>query len=301
MKTVLAIGAAFVLLGQASPRFRSGVDVVRVDALVTDAGRAVTGLTAANFELRDNGIVQEIDSVTIDEVPVSMLLVLDTSNSVEGETLQRLKEAANAAIDALTDEDRAAILTFASAVTLHAGWTAPSPSLRGAIREVRAGGATSLYDALCAALTLRDDVPGRRPFVVLFSDGGDNSSWLPARAVLERARSSDAVVYVVTRRPPRRDARLEYRSGVTLWPPDRAAIPREPTVVELANLTGGHTFVAERADRLRDAFANVVLQVRSRYLIAYRPGGVESTGWHRIDLRLKDRSGTITARRGYVR
>jgi VWFA-related protein len=301
VKTVLAVLAASVLLGQAPERFRSGVDVVRVDALVTDLGRAVPGLTAANFELRDNAIVQEIDSVTIDEVPVSMLLVLDTSNSVEGETLHRLKEAAIAAIDALTGADRAAILTFASAVTLRAGWTAPSASLRDAIREVRPGGATSLYDALSAALTLRDDEPGRRPFVVVFSDGGDNSSWLPARAVLERARASDAVVYVVTRRPPRRDARLEYRSGVDLWPPDRAPTPREPTVVELATLTGGHMFVAERADRLRDAFATVVLQFRSRYLITYRPRGVDATGWHRIELRLKGRSGTITARRGYVR
>jgi Ca-activated chloride channel family protein len=302
MKGLVAAIALSIAIGQ-TPRspFRSGVDVVRVDALVTSDGRTIAGLTAADFELRDNGVPQEIDSVTIDDVPVSMLLALDTSNSVEGETLHRLKEAAIAAVDALGPDDRAAVLTFSNVVTLRAVWSTPAPAMREAIAAAPAGGTTSLYDALHAALAFRDDLPGRRPFVVLFSDGGDSSSWLPARAILERARRTDAVVYIVTLRPPRRDTRLEYRSGIELWPSETGATAGPPPMVELATLTGGSTFVAERPAKLRDAFSSAVAQFRNRYLISYRPRGVETAGWHAINLKLKGRSGTVTARRGYAK
>ena len=301
---LLAVLALLPVLapGQSSSqRFRSGVDVVTVDALVTRDGRALTGLTAADFELRDNGVVQEIDSVNVDDAPVSMLLALDTSNSVEGPTLGHLKQAAAAAIDALTTTDRAAVMTFADTVSLRSDWGTPSAAARGAIAQADAGGSTSLYDAGYAALTFADTLPGRRSYVVLFSDGGDTSSWLPARAFVERARRSDAVVFVVTRRAPRPDVRLEYRGGIDPWTLQSNAQAEGPAVTEVAAITGGHVFVVRRADGLRETFAGIVSQFRSRYLLRYRPRGVESGGWHTIGLRLMQGTAAITARRGYVR
>jgi VWFA-related protein len=285
----------------AAQRFRSGVDVVTVDALVTEGGRAVTGLKPEDFRLRDNGVLQEIDSVTVDEAPISMLLALDTSNSVEGPTLDHLKQAAVTAVDALSANDRAAVMTFADAVTLRADWSAATAATRTAIASAEAGGSTSLYDAGYAALTLQDSLPGRRSYVLLFSDGGDTSSWLPASAVLERARRSDAVVYVVTRRAPRPDVRLEYRSGIELWTEAARRPSDSPAMIELAAITGGHVFVVQRADDLRAAFAAVVSQFRSRYLLTYRPRGVESAGWHPIDVKLASGRATVTARRGYAK
>ena len=302
MKMALTLITLVVAVGQpGAQRFRSGVEVVTVDALITREDRPVSGLQAGDFELRDNGVPQHIDSVTVDDAPVSMLLALDTSSSVEGPTLHHLKQAAIAAVDSLTPDDRAAILTFAESVNLRSDWAAVSAGTRLAITEAAAGGATSLYDAAYAALTLKDAVPGRRFVVLLFSDGGDTSSWLPARALLERARRSDAVVYVVTRRPPRRDVRLEYRSGIELWTQAAASPAGTPAMVELANLTGGHVFIAQRADQLRATFSAVVTQFRSRYLLTYRPRGVDLAAWHTIELRLKRGKATINARRGYAR
>jgi VWFA-related protein len=298
---IFAVMTALLVPQGQPPRFRSGIDLVTVDVLVTDGTRAVTGLTADDFELRDSGVVQTIDSVSVDTVPVSMLLALDTSNSVEGPTLEHLKDAASAAVSTLAKDDRAAVLTFAEAVTLRAPWGTPSAAMHEAIARATAGGSTSLYDAAYTALTLRDDQPGRRPLVVLFSDGGDTSSWLSSRAVLERARRSDAVVYLVALRQPRLDTRLEYRSGVELWSGDGGFPLATPPVVELATMTGGRIVIADRPDRLRDAFAAAVTQFRSRYLLTYRPQGVDATGWHPIDVRLKSRRGTVTARRGYSR
>jgi VWFA-related protein len=303
VRGALALLAALSLAaGQAAAqRFRSGVDVVSVDALVTQGGRAVTGLQAEDFRLRDNGVLQEIDSVVVDEAPISMLLALDTSNSVEGPTLGHLKQAAVAAVDALSPSDRAAVMTFSELLTLRADWSAATAATRTAIATAESGGSTSLYDAGYAALTLQDSLPGRRSYILLFSDGGDTSSWLPASALLERARRSDAVVYVVTRRSPRPDVRLEYRSGIELWTPAASAPNERPAMMELAAATGGHVFVVQRADELRAAFAAVVSQFRSRYLLTYRPRGVDSSGWHRIDLELTRGRATVTARRGYAK
>ena len=296
-----AVALSLALAQSTAPQFRSGVDVVTVDALVTHQGRAVIGLTASDFELRDNGIAQEIDTISVDDAPLSMLLALDTSNSVEGPTIRHLKEAAIAAVDSLTKDDRAAILTFAEAVTIRADWNYPSAATRNALAAANSRGSTSLYDAAFAALTLKDDIPGRRSFVILFSDGSDTSSWLPARALLERARRSEAVVYVVTRRPPRPDVRLEYRSGIELWPTHNSSQAGNPVIAEMANVTGGHVFVAERAEDLRATFSAIVTQFRTRYLLTYSPRGVDAAGWHAIDLRLKRGKATVKARRGYSR
>ena len=108
------------------------------------------------------------------------------------------------------------------------------------------------------------------------------------------------MVYVVTRRAPRPDVRLEYRSGIELWTAPRPPSDR-PAMIDLAAITGGHVFVVERADELRAAFAAVVSQFRSRYLLAYRPQGVENAGWHSIDLKLTSGRATVTARRGFAK
>lgn len=79
--------AAMVIAGQA--RFRSGTDAVLVDVEVTSGGRPVAGLTAADFELTDSGVVQQVNVMSFADVPVSLLLVLDTSSSVDGERLAR--------------------------------------------------------------------------------------------------------------------------------------------------------------------------------------------------------------------
>jgi hypothetical protein len=72
-------------------------------------------------------------------------------------------------------------------------------------------------------------------------------------------------------------------------------------MVDLADITGGHVFVVQRADELRGVFAGIVSQFRNRYLLRYRPRGVDGGGWHAIALRLTSGPAAITARRGYAR
>jgi Ca-activated chloride channel family protein len=285
----------------ADQKFRATVDAVRVDALVVRNNIPIAGLTASDFELLDNGVVQQIDSVAVGDVPVSILVVLDTSQSVAGDTLERLIGAADAALGTLEPGDRAALITFSNEVRLRAAWSEDVAVARRALRDVVAGGGTSLFDAALASLELRDEAPGHRRLLLLFSDGADTASWLPEAAAIKKAERTDVVVYsVVLGNSPWRPSTLMYRSGVRLFDTPQTPWEGDSFAREMAEATGGQMFQARSTGDLREAFVRIVNEFRTRYLLTYTPRGVDTTGWHQISVRVKS-GGTVTARRGYYR
>ena len=297
-----AIALAVSSIQEQAPQFRSGVDAVRVDVLVMDGRRPVTGLTADDFELRDSGVAQTVEAVAIADVPISLMVALDVSQSVKGDTLNQLKKGVDAALAALEPWDRTALLTFASDVRLRHDWTVDADTVRLSVSELRAAGGTSLWDATFTALTLHDPTPTVRSLVLVFSDGEDTSSWLPSGSVVDKARRTDAVVYSVEMaavRDPNRG--LYYRSGIELAQSDRAAWVAGPFLQELADATGGDTFRTTNAGDLRSAFTRILTEFRTRYLLRYSPQGVERAGWHPIEVKLNSKKGKVTARRGYLR
>src|SRR5262245_16642344 len=99
-----------VLLTLAIPptqSFSSRTLGVRVDVLVTERGKPVPGLTAADFELRDNGVSQTIEVAESSDVPVNAVLALDVSDSTAGRRLADLTAASRRLLDGLTPRDRA--------------------------------------------------------------------------------------------------------------------------------------------------------------------------------------------------
>jgi VWFA-related protein len=305
MKTFTTLIAIAVGTGTLwAQTFRVAVEAVRVDVLVTDANHPVGGLTAADFELFDSGVLQHIDSLGVEDVPLSVMFVLDTSFSMSGSPLQHLKEAASAVIDLLAPRDRAAVLTFSESVILRAAWTDDHRVLKRALATAGAFGATSLHDAAYAAITARDTVPAR-PLVLIFSDGNDTSSWLPGQSVLDAAGRSEAVIYgvgLVTTTLVRPGFRMDFSSGLQ---------PARPSIVgtalfnaflpTLAAESGGKYLDADQSEKLRDTFVRIVQEFRSRYLLSYTAQGVNASGWHPIEVKLKNKRGKITARRGYLR
>jgi Ca-activated chloride channel homolog len=233
-------------------------------------------------------------------LPVSMMLALDTSYSVRGAALDDLKEAATAALGSLDARDRVALVTFSAEIAVRAGWTADMQLVARAIKSTTAGGGTALWDAAYAAITLRDDLPDRRSLVLMFSDGDDTASWLPQSVVLDRAKRTDAVVYGITigeNKAP--STALLYRSGIELMKDD-GRLP-DPLLPQLADITGGQSFQAANTGRLAGAFTRIVREFRTRYLLTYTPRDVSASGWHTLDVKLKNRRGQVRARRGYLR
>lgn len=296
--------AALCTLLLPAQTFRSGVEGVNVDVLVFEGNRPVSGLGVADFELRDSGVVQKIDSVAFEDVPLNVMLALDVSDSVAGVPLEHLKEAALAAVQLLRPVDQAALLTFADHVKLRADWTADRSRLAGAVIGATAGGATALYDAAYSALTLRAPQPGRT-LALVFSDGEDTASWLAGASALEIARRNDAVVYALELRAEHRWSpgyRIDFHSGVQSGV---ANVPKsllmERFLSALASETGGQRLNVARSEQLRDRFVQIIAEFRTRYLVTYSPSGVERGGWHPLEVTLKGRKGRVIARRGYLR
>ena len=302
MKTLLIVALALVctLPGQ---RFRTGVDAVRVDVLVTQGRRPVTGLTAADFEVKDRGVLQAVEAVTVADIPIDMIVSLDTSASVAGEMLEQLKSGVSSALTTLGPKDRAALLTFSSEVRLVQDWSGDVKTLDGSVKALTAGGGTSLWDSVFTALTLLEPNPDVRRLCMVFSDGDDTSSWLPRAAVLEKARRSDAVIYSVETRNEAPGARrvLNYRSGITLSKSGGETGNEAPFLEDLADSTGGAVLNANRSGQLRNVFKEIVTEFRTRYVLTYQPKGVEGPGWHPIEVKLRGKSGSVRARRGYNR
>jgi Mg-chelatase subunit ChlD len=164
--------------------FRSGVDVVRLDVSVVRNGVPVRGLTAADFVVTDEGVQQVVDSIVVDQLPLSVQLVLDTSGSVSGDRLTQLISAADGLVAALRPGEWAGLLTFSHRLRPLAPITEDLASVRGALAAITGDGRTALRDAVQFALAA-DHAAGARPMMLVFTDGVDNSSWLSDEEVLE--------------------------------------------------------------------------------------------------------------------
>ncbi len=278
---IAALGLAAGLAGTAlalaqAPTFSTRVDAVRVDALVTNRGRPVLGLTKDDFELLDNGVAQRIEWVDVGDLPVNVVLVLDTSDSVTGPLLAHLRTAGEAVLDALRPGDQVAVLGFSHLVAV-GGLTNDLARAREALTEPGTPGQTALVDAVLAALLVAASDAGRG-LVMVFSDGLDTASWLEPATVLDAAQRGQAVVYAVATKRAGRDTFLR----------------------DVTADTGGALWSVESTDDLARHFVAIVEEFRHRYLLAYTPQGVSSEGWHRLTLRVKGRRATVHARPGYL-
>lgn len=284
-----ASAAAAVAIAAEQRTFRSAVDLVRVDALVTDGRHAITGLTAADFELRDNGVPQKIDSVSLESLPLSVTFVLDTSGSVGGMKLAHLEDAVELVLDRLHDEDLASLITFSHRVHLAKPLTANRSAIRDAVHASSSGGATALRDAVYAGLALNAGEHAR-PLLIAFSDGLDNASWLTDAVVQHAAERSNAVVYGVAVAERIVNRQAAYARGQTAF------------LDAIAAATGGRVIRADTTDRVAAAFGDVLDEFRTRYFLTYYPaGGAATPGWHAIAVTVKGRRATVTARPGYQR
>jgi VWFA-related protein len=266
-----------ILASQKPHAFSSSTLGVRVDVLVTDGRNPVGGLTAADFELRDNGVVQAIDVVDTSDIPVNAVLALDTSASTKGQRQADLVAASDALLDLLKPIDRAALTTFSHAVSPRIALTSDLAAVRSELRAIEPDGETAVMDGAYVALTATLAQTGRS-LVVVCTDGYDTSSWLKPEEVLESAKRSNAVIYAVTAAEARRRSPLK----------------------ELADATGGQMLEVVSGKDLSGAFQKILKDFRSRYILAYSPQGVPTEGFHRLEVRMKRRGLTAKARPGYI-
>jgi len=300
---VPALAVAVPLLLQQHPAFRSGVDVVRVDVSVTHGGAPVQELRAENFQLTDNGVAQKVESVSLESVPLSVMLVHDTSGSVAGEELAHLIEAGQQLVRALRPDDHAGLITFSERVLVNVPMTSDHASVDRALAGLEGLGATSMNDAIHVAMSLRStDVS--RTVIIVFSDGNDNLSWESAASLVEEAKKVAVVIHAIELRvgkspigPGAPFVRTEQTISPALLSQD--FVNGTPVLQALTLQAGGRVWSAKSPRDLKPLFTQALEEMRARYLLTYSPNDPPKEGYHTLKVTLKNARGDVTARPGY--
>lgn len=274
--------AASLEASQAPPVIETSVEMVSVDVSVLRDGRALTGLGAADFEVRDDGERRETELAATGELPLHVLLTMDVSASVAGSQLSRLQRAAKALLDELRPIDRAGMLSFSQELRLLAGTESSPRAASALLMRLTPGGGTALRDAAWAALQLAERVRGRC-LVLLFSDAEDSASWLTGEAALAAARESNAVLHVIH----------TPAQGGGAHPAGAEFLAR------LAESTGGRLWSVASDDDPIPAVKRALAEMRSRYVLRFERPRSARVGWHRLEVRLKQAKAEVRARRGY--
>jgi len=266
--------------------------VNRVDMLftVTDKkGRFITDLGKDDFAVFENRRPQTIQEFTAEsDLPLRIAILIDTSNSIR----DRFKFEQQAAVDFINSvirrgQDRAMLVSFDSSAELVADLIDDPDKLAAAIRSLRPGGGTALYDALYYACRdkLQLDKPRYRfrRAVIIVSDGDDNQSRVSRDQALEMAQKADAVIYCIS-------------TNIT-----RIESDGDKILKYLALETGGQSFFPFKAEDLAQSFENIANELRHQYAIFYRPEPFHTDGlYHTVDLRVKNRHDVVVrARKGY--
>lgn len=278
--------------GQGPPTLTVDVDRVAVPFTVTDRdGRLRTDLEESDFRIYEDGRPQQIASFDAQtELPLTLVLLMDTSNSVRLK-LDFEKEAATEFFHSVIERrrDQGMLVTFDSSVQVIQDFTDSPEELSEALRDLRVGGSSAMYDAIYLAITQKvTHQPGEsRRILVVISDGDDNDSRTTLEEIRDIAQKNDVLIYAVSTNPSSDfDARRQRRGDSLLE--------------ELADETGGRAFYPYDVEELVQTLEAIVEELRSQYYITYQSSNPARDGSYReIEVRTVDLGYTVTARKGY--
>ena len=294
------VAAMSIAEAQQPPAFKARTDAVAVNVSVTRGRTPVSGLTAADFEIRDRGVLQQIDEVLLDNTPVDVTLVVTGFRENLRDEHDTGLETARAVRSRITAQDRLRLVVVNDRI--RGGLVPPDFQLPGrdAIRQSIPG--VSVVDGLFYALAWPVE-PGRRHLVLAFTDGWDQWSTVPADQLPKLAGHSDAVLHIALWASPigRADQASIAGTGAAGFSSTslqtRVWEASYRQVISAAERTGG-TFRPAGSGRI--ALEEILEDFRTSYVLRYSPKGVEAAGWHDIDVKVtKPGSYTIRARKGY--
>lgn len=284
------------------PTFTASVTLVRVDAEVLADGRLVEGLTAADFEVLDEGRPQPVRTVARELEPLDIVLLFDISGSMQW-VAQKVAEGAERALAALREGDRAAVMTFHTWQELVEPLTGEIPHVVEAVRlkvlRSRFGGGTYLTAAAGEAVkVLAGAEGGRRRAVIALTDNRGAPSRREDRILREYWEADALLCGIITLQDPRQLAAWNSR---IIGP--QPAVP-EQGLAGLIQQTGGSMVTT---DEPAGALEEMVLRLRSRYTLYYAmPAGAVAGRARKVHVRLRGEAAAkypnavIRARGGYV-
>jgi VWFA-related protein len=286
------------------PVFRGTSDAVRVFVTVTDRdGRQITTLQQSDFEIRDEGKAQPITLFDNTPQPVRLIVLLDVSGSMEG-NLPLLRAAAEQLFARLGPNDVARVGTFGREVVISPTFTRDLNELRRALpRAIEPDAPTPLWRAVDEAMNKFEGDGEGRPVILVLSDGKDSGptgfgqKFVSQAEVIDRARNQDVMVYGIGMRS--RMARRAPVGPIDIQAAMIADLP-DPGLGLVAEQTGGGYLEIRPTQDLGEAFARVVDELHSQYLIGFAPPKRDGKV-HDIEVRVVSQRGLKPrARKNYV-
>lgn len=286
--SVLAAAALAVPLAAGGQKIKVSTESVPVYVTVTDADRRlVSDLILEDFEVLDNGKVQNLTVFENKPVPITAVVMIDTSGSMTT-ALDMVKEGAEQFLLRLLPEDRAQVGEFSDKIKFHPGsFIDDRDRLVYLLKhELDFGYPTRLYDAVDESLERLEAADGRK-VVLVFTDGDDTSSKVGVGKVMDRARDKDVMVYAIGLVNEYFDGQQRRKSQ-----PDRG-------LKKLAEDTGGGYFELKKTADLGQTFTRVAQELHSQYVLGFSPEAVDGRV-HKLEVRVKKGGMNVRARKSYV-
>lgn len=289
---ILGISNAAAQVPTATPPPDDGGQIktfeVRLPVTVTKKKELITGLQRGDFAVFEDGVQQEVTFFTDEKnnPPVFVGVLMDTSPSTAGK-MRFSKEAAKNFIYTVTRlrKDKAAFMTFDHEVTLRQDFTDKLDLLDGAVEKVKkTGSQTALYDAVWqfSDEKLRN-VPGRR-VIVLITDGDDTFSRAELKDAIDIAQRTETTIFGISTKAGFLGSVPGVEAGTVKDKGDKY-------LEQLCEATGGEAFFTGDMLALEKAFTKISQELRSQYMITYRPANQNYDGRERkVEVRLTNAS-----------
>jgi Ca-activated chloride channel family protein len=268
-----AVAAESLAMGVEPARGDGKPQRIAVVATVTDgAHRVVSGLTPADFVVREDGHPRPLSGFDPSRRPLSVTVMVARSDSL-WLAPKGVRAAAARFLTDLLPGDEARVCGFTGDIVCSPRFTRDHDALAQEVDRLKTGFGTRLYDAVSSTLdAMRLTPPGRRRLIVIFSDGEDNGSRLMFHDVIERAREDDVMVYGIGLQ-----TRIDDGDDIVPSRPDR-------TIRPLAAETGGGYYEPAKSQDLVSIVARIEEELRHQYVLTFAPVS-DAAGSHRIEVR----------------
>jgi len=251
------------------------VDLVNILASVTDReSRPIPNLPVGAFEVYDDGVKQKIDIFEAEtHLPLDLALMIDASMSTKMDFSLQREAAARFIQKIVRPADTLSVFSFDDKVKPLTAFSSNVPQLQQAVRNIRVGAGTAMYDAVYLGSTeLAKQKPDRRRVLVLVTDAGESTSRSSYETARDQAIRSGAMLYTVCLRP------MKSESGRNT--------AGEHALQSITDMTGGGMFFPDHASQLDAIFSQIDRELRTQYRIAYYPERKPGGAIRKIELRV---------------
>ena len=264
----------------------SGLVTTAVTVRERNGGKLVSNLTEHDFVIEEDGKPQKLARFTSDRSPLSVALVIDTSQSLNGEPMSATRDAARRFIDAMQPDDEVALVSFNHAVNVVSNWTKDRTRLHAGLDGLAASGSTAMYDAVWKTLSLFTSRAYQRAAIVVISDGADSASDRTPTQLKQQLADTDLFIYWIAVD----DANARPATRVNPY-----------AIAEIAAQGNGYSEVIPGTKDLDAALGRVSDELNHQYLLAYEPATPGSGRVHTVRVSVPNQNYVVRARRGVQR